>query len=253
MLPTRRDVLAAPAVTLVPRPLSRSVVWVWLAGGPSADDLFTVCPNLCRLVVHGYGHTVTSHTRATHLTLTGVDHPGIDDGDPQAEPSIGSRIAVDRGRGTYVRIGRTTCDGPGRLGSEFAPVNRPSTGDIRTDLIAARQTCVAGAAFVLVHHADWDLHADAISGAKRLGPPLAEAVAEFLDADNGNTLVVLTGEFGRTRQLNRHGGRDHDPTKTPLLIAGATPPPIRNPAELVRFVHQWATRDLHTACLQSPA
>jgi uncharacterized protein (DUF1501 family) len=36
-----------------------------------------------------------------------------------------------------------------------------------------------------------------------------------------NTLVVATGEFGRTPQLNARGGRDHWPGVWSVLFAGA--------------------------------
>jgi uncharacterized protein (DUF1501 family) len=36
-----------------------------------------------------------------------------------------------------------------------------------------------------------------------------------------STLVVVTGEFGRTPQINRDGGRDHWPQCFSVLLAGA--------------------------------
>ena len=42
-------------------------------------------------------------------------------------------------------------------------------------------------------------------------------------ADRGlkdNILLIISGEFGRTPKLNKHGGRDHWPQLTPLMLAG---------------------------------
>jgi uncharacterized protein (DUF1501 family) len=38
------------------------------------------------------------------------------------------------------------------------------------------------------------------------------------------TLVVVTGEFGRTPRITRHGGRDHWPYCFSALLAGASVP-----------------------------
>jgi uncharacterized protein (DUF1501 family) len=104
-------------------------------------------------------------------------------------------------------------------------VRRPET--VADQLTAARELCDAGEPFVLVPVPGWDLHADVADGVNRLGPPVDAAAADFLDrleADGraGEVLLVLTGEFGRTPWLNRHGGRDHWPAETPLLMGGAT-------------------------------
>lgn len=78
----------------------------------------------------------------------------------------------------------------------------------------------------------WDCH-----GAKKtspatlfdyrdtLGPQFDQAVAALLDdlAERGlldDTLVVATGEFGRTPRVNINGGRDHWPGAWSALLAG---------------------------------
>jgi uncharacterized protein (DUF1501 family) len=55
-------------------------------------------------------------------------------------------------------------------------------------------------------------------------PPLDKALAAFVrdihqSGMSDNTLLVVTGEFGRTR-LNANSGRDHWPSITPMLLSG---------------------------------
>lgn len=58
-----------------------------------------------------------------------------------------------------------------------------------------------------------------------LGPQFDRAVAALLDdlAERGmldDTLVVATGEFGRTPRVNKQGGRDHWPGVWSAIVAG---------------------------------
>lgn len=79
----------------------------------------------------------------------------------------------------------------------------------------------------------WDAHAHArtapgtlIDYRDTLGPQFDRAASALLDdlQQSGllsETLVVCTGEFGRTPQLNENGGRDHWPHCFSALVAGA--------------------------------
>jgi hypothetical protein len=79
----------------------------------------------------------------------------------------------------------------------------------------------------------WDCHADGGSLATTLGdyrdhlcPMFDRAYATLLDDLHqrgllNHTLVLATGEFGRTPQLNPRGGRDHWPGVWSMLFAGA--------------------------------
>lgn len=76
----------------------------------------------------------------------------------------------------------------------------------------------------------WDIHGSApftsISSMKDLlGPMFDNAYSALLEdlQDRGmleNTLVVATGEFGRTPKINPAGGRDHWPACWTMLMAG---------------------------------
>lgn len=86
-------------------------------------------------------------------------------------------------------------------------------------LLTARRLVEAGCGFVTVQSAGWDMHADRnnpgiVKGMQMLGPTVDKAVSAFLAdlADRGlleKTLLVITGDFGRTPKINKRGGRDH--------------------------------------------
>lgn len=94
---------------------------------------------------------------------------------------------------------------------------RPST--LGHKMLMARRLCEAGAGFVTVHSAGWDMHADGNNpgmqtGMAMLGTTLDHAVSVFMDdvASRGlseKILLVITGDFGRTPRVNKKGGRDH--------------------------------------------
>jgi hypothetical protein len=90
---------------------------------------------------------------------------------------------------------------------------------IGKQLLLARRLVEAGAGFVTVQSAGWDMHADGNNpgvkdGMEMLGRPLDKGLSALIEdlherglADR--TLVILTGDFGRTPKINPRGGRDH--------------------------------------------
>ncbi|HEX4611918.1 MAG TPA: DUF1501 domain-containing protein [Urbifossiella sp.] len=71
----------------------------------------------------------------------------------------------------------------------------------------------------------WDTHSKNTEGVRRLMPVLDAAYTALLDdlADRGmldDTLVVWTGEFGRTPKINGAGGRDHWGQVFSVALAG---------------------------------
>ncbi len=97
-------------------------------------------------------------------------------------------------------------------------------------MLLARRFIEAGAGFVTVHNAGWDMHADSnnpgiAAGMEMLGRPLDKALSAFMDdlKDRGldrKVLVVITGDFGRTPKVNNRGGRDHWANLSPLAFIG---------------------------------
>jgi uncharacterized protein (DUF1501 family) len=90
-------------------------------------------------------------------------------------------------------------------------------------LLLARRLVEAGVPLVRINwtrlpkapnNGHWDTHSQNTAGMKTLMPVCDAAYSALLDdlADRGqldDTLVVWTGEFGRTPKLNGAGGRDH--------------------------------------------
>src|SRR6185437_10502990 len=83
-------------------------------------------------------------------------------------------------------------------------------------MLLARRLIEAGAGFVTVQSAGWDMHADGNNpgikdGMEMLGRPLDKALSAFLEdiEQRGmldKVLLVVTGDFGRTPKINKKGG-----------------------------------------------
>ena len=102
--------------------------------------------------------------------------------------------------------------------------------DLGKQMLMARRLVESGCGFVTVHSAGWDMHADGnnpgvVPGFQMLGTTLDIAVSAFIGdlADRGmldKTLLVITGDFGRTPKVNKKGGRDHWAPLCTLAFAG---------------------------------
>jgi uncharacterized protein (DUF1501 family) len=91
--------------------------------------------------------------------------------------------------------------------------------------LMARRLIEAGVRCVTIDHSNWDTHDDNFNVLKRQLPWLDAGVATlFRDlADHGlfeRTLVVVTGEFGRTPRVNKNAGRDHWGPAFSVLLGG---------------------------------
>jgi hypothetical protein len=105
--------------------------------------------------------------------------------------------------------------------------------------LLARRLVEAGSRFIQVNwygepawHG-WDTHGADLPGLLRMESPLCPRLDQGLSAllvdlqQRGmldSTLVVVTGEFGRTPKINTYGGRDHWPQCFSILLAGAGVP-----------------------------
>jgi hypothetical protein len=92
--------------------------------------------------------------------------------------------------------------------------------------LMARRLVEAGVRCVTIDHSNWDTHDGNFAVLKNtLLPAFDPALATlFRDlADRGllaSTLVVVTGEFGRTPRINKNAGRDHWGPAFTVLMAG---------------------------------
>lgn len=96
--------------------------------------------------------------------------------------------------------------------------------DIGEQLLLARRLVEHGTRFVTLHYGGWDMHGNISNALKGRVPPIDKAIAGFLQdiwdrGLNEKVLLVVTGEFGRTK-LNTNAGRDHWPAITPMMMAG---------------------------------
>lgn len=105
--------------------------------------------------------------------------------------------------------------------------------------LLARRLVEAGTRFVQVNWYSepawhgWDVHGADLPGLVRMESPLCPRLDQGLSAlledlqQRGllaSTLVVVTGEFGRTPRINSSGGRDHWPQCFSVLLAGGGVP-----------------------------
>jgi hypothetical protein len=91
--------------------------------------------------------------------------------------------------------------------------------------LAARRLVQVGVRCVEVALNGWDTHVNNYSGTatqtKILDPAFATLIRDLKEHDLlDSTLVLWTGEFGRTPKINPAGGRDHWPTGFSLALAG---------------------------------
>jgi uncharacterized protein (DUF1501 family) len=99
------------------------------------------------------------------------------------------------------------------------------SGGFALQALMAARLVERGVPFVELHHGGWDTHSNnfaAVSGlASSLDPGVAGLLRELRQKGLlESTLVVVTGEFGRTPAINRNAGRDHFPRCFSVLLAG---------------------------------
>ncbi len=81
--------------------------------------------------------------------------------------------------------------------------------------LMARRLVEAGVRCVTIDHSNWDTHNDNFATLKRQLLPWLDAGLSTLLGDLSErglletTLVIVTGEFGRTPRINKDAGRDH--------------------------------------------
>ncbi len=103
-------------------------------------------------------------------------------------------------------------------------VDRYGSG-LGQQLLQARRLTEAGCGFVSINFGGWDMHGNIKQSMDNLGPKVDRAVAALVeDLDQrgqlDDTLVVISGEFGRTPKINGGGGRDHWAPLSTLALAG---------------------------------
>jgi hypothetical protein len=114
------------------------------------------------------------------------------------------------------------------LGAESAAIrDRYGRTKIGQSLLLARRLVEAGVQFVAYNafNQEWDTHGGLLGRYRQIVPPMDHAFAALVAdlSERGllaDTLVVNTGEFGRTPQINKDAGRDHWPAVYTTVLAG---------------------------------
>lgn len=103
-------------------------------------------------------------------------------------------------------------------------------GDSKTDdfgraCLMARRFAEAGVRFIELTHEGWDQHRDLegrlTSNCRATDQPMAALIADLKERDMlRDTLIVWSGEFGRTPAVRNEDGRDHNATGFSMWMAG---------------------------------
>ena len=92
-------------------------------------------------------------------------------------------------------------------------------------LLMARRLVEAGVRLVTITYGGWDMHEQITNGFRNTMPALDVALSTLLDDLSqrgllGETMVLVSSEFGRTPKINLTAGRDHWPKVFSTLVAG---------------------------------
>ncbi len=147
-----------------------------------------------------------------------------------ADRSLPARGLGDLQERVFTLLGSTATREAFNLRSETAAL-RDSYGRHKfgQSCLLARRLVEGGVPVVAVYWERgqvWDTHGNNFSDLKRsLLPPMDQAVAALLtDLDQrgllDSTIVLVTGEFGRTPKINAGAGRDHWPGVYTSVVAG---------------------------------
>lgn len=238
--------LPAAAASADSRIRARSVILLWMDGGPAPQETFDppaatsfpatpfgavptsvdglrisgLMPRMARkmdrvTLIRTLHHPEGSHDRARRHLLTGrVPDPH------RLYPTLPRVVAEHFGTGR-IEPGQEPSAGrePVRLREAYG------ASEFGERCLAARRQVEAGAPFVTVTLSGWDSHSDHFASSRRLVPAADQAFAALLaDLEDcgllDHTLVVWMGEFGRSPRLNSLGGRDHWPYAGCVVLAG---------------------------------
>lgn len=91
--------------------------------------------------------------------------------------------------------------------------------------LRARRLIEAGVRCVTFNTTGWDTHTDNFKRLRKLVPPMDQSLSALIeDLDErgrlDDTIIMMSGEFGRTPRVNRSAGRDHWPRASFFFLAG---------------------------------
>lgn len=91
--------------------------------------------------------------------------------------------------------------------------------------VLARRLIQSGVRCVSFSWGGWDTHGDNFKSMRRQLPNLDRGLATLIDDLSAhdlleNTIIMMSGEFGRTPRINKNAGRDHWPRASFFFLAG---------------------------------
>jgi len=91
--------------------------------------------------------------------------------------------------------------------------------------VLARRLIQSGVRCVSFSWGGWDTHSDNFGQMRRQLPPLSQALAALIDDLEAHglldsTIIMMSGEFGRTPRVNGTAGRDHWARASSFFLAG---------------------------------
>ncbi len=112
-----------------------------------------------------------------------------------------------------------------RYGKGTAKEQGDAAPRLNEQFLLARRLVEAGARVVTLSYSFWDWHSSNFKRGKENLPDFDQAITALLEDlhQRGmaeDTTVIAWGEFGRTPQVNKNGGRDHWPRVCNALLAG---------------------------------
>jgi hypothetical protein len=133
------------------------------------------------------------------------------------------------------------------------------TTDFGTQCLMARRFAEAGVRFIEVTHQGWDQHsglrAKLTANTRATDQPIAALLSDLKDRDLlKDTLVIWSGEFGRTPAVRNDDGRDHNATGFSMWMAGGgVKPGIKYGSTddfgIAAVENKFHTHDLHATAL----
>ncbi len=111
------------------------------------------------------------------------------------------------------------------VSSESAKTREKYGKDLGEQMLVARRLVESGCGFVTLNYGGWDMHGTIERSMNQRAPSLDRALSALIDdlSERGmldRTLVVVSGEFGRTPRINKNAGRDHWAPLSTLALAG---------------------------------
>ena len=99
------------------------------------------------------------------------------------------------------------------------------TEDFGRQCLMARRFAEAGVRFIELTHEGWDQHnnlnAKLTSNCRATDKPIAGLISDLKERDMlKDTLIIWSGEFGRTPAVRRDDGRDHNATGYTVWMCG---------------------------------